>query len=1586
MPQLTIRLLGPPQIAVDGRTVTLPRQKALALCAVLAVKGEPQPRDLLATMLWPAQDQQHARASLRRVLAVLTERLGHEFFVAQRESIGLDLTADCWIDVAHFCTLLAPVEMAPSVPLPDALYLAPLTNAVELYRSDFLTGFSLRDAPEFDSWQFQTAEQLRHLIDRALETLLLCHEARGATAQAVLCAQRLLELDPLDERAHAHLIRLYARTGKRSRALHQYEHCVKLLRAELDTPPTRETQQLLADIKSGTLVPLALRPEVPLADVTPTAVVDEIRSVTAMSMGTVAPLDEAPRDLTAQAQHMADFLERARASATAIGACVDHLSGDGGLLHFGLFMHHEDDAERALRLAFVLLRIAQRADLHIAIGIKTGPVYLSTHPDQASAAGSRNSQLASPVAAQAARLQRAGEVGQIVIDRNTYRRIRDAYATTVSTVDWDGMPIYRVLYPLAQGRKSRGMRNLQAAMIGRDAELDVLLDRYACAQIGQGQIVLVEGEAGVGKSRLAAEFKAALARRTGDSDAPLWLEGRCLEMSMVAGYWPFRELLRSFFGWRFDEPGTAFALRVVRRLQAMVDDGHLSSAARDEILPVVAVLLSLHFTNGWAVALTNNDAAQMRRRTLRALTTLLKALARGRPVIVVLEDLHWADDLTIDLIIYLLDHLRDQSILLLCLYRPVAEHRVGQLADLAARRCPGDSRTLVLHDLLPDQARQLVATLLASDASMPPSMSPSMPVSLASDPWTPDAQTPDAQTLNAQTPDAQTPNALTPATQAWILERGQGNPFFMEELVRMLIDTGRIVRRDGRWISAAADGEIPTADAPPESVSPSLVSASDMVPHNVDSLIRARVDQLSVAWRQVLQLAAVIGRTVQLPVLQRLVPPAWQLDDALWNLETRGFLRRAATASTPAYSFQHALTREAVYCMLPADRRLDLHVRTARAIEAVFADALDDQVERLAYHYAQTDEHEKAGEYLLRAGEKAQRAYLNREAANSYEAARHRFEVLNRAQPSRTRQATIARIWYHLGRVYYALGNLVAAEHAMESATATGAQAGLPPETLARFAFWHCEAIYWQEGSSPRLATVARAGLALLEDGACSVEAVILQGHLALYHYALNDSVGFYRIVTWIGDVIPDLPYCEELSAPYSHVIDAALTMKASPRAHEVAVVHEQKANDAGDLVSAAKARHLQGRGRALTGDYAAGITIQIEAVEMAAAAGESTILVFILNQLAYDCLLLARYECALTYAMQIRDCGEWRQSDSRLIWWHETMGRVLLGAGQPADAIPHLQARLQSPPSTAGGTYPYEAALCLAQSLLALDDRAAAAIQFRQAAEQTPPDLLTRPYHLEQKPLFAANVAGLDQTLDDAGDLRRACADLRAIHAGRVGLFQQWFLAPVQGDIMTLADHDVDLRACLAPPWRWCDPQGDSHHEFGDQALVIDAADGRDLWFVNQTAPRFVRPMTGDCVIQITCGPGHGQRPAMGGLLLWHDLRNFVRLDRGARGPAEISFMGCLGGEDALFGRGRLPASAVTLRLDCRARRVRAFCCADDQEWFTVGEVGLTADAPWWVGFFAAGYVDRTLYPGPGVAGGALHVQALKFWSRPEE
>lgn len=243
-------LLGSPRIERHGAPVEVDTRKALALAAYLAMTRQRVSRDTLAALLWPDSDD--SRAALRRTLSVLNKALGEGGLDIDREHVGLDRRGDVWVDVDHFRRLLSECG-EHGHPAGDTCLacLDPLDAAVALYRADFLVGFSLRDSPEFDDWQFFQAEGLRQELAGALERLTRVLAARGQFEAAIGHARRWLALDPLHEPAHGALMELYAWSGKQAAALRQYQTCVRVLARELDVPPLATTTQLYQVIKEN---------------------------------------------------------------------------------------------------------------------------------------------------------------------------------------------------------------------------------------------------------------------------------------------------------------------------------------------------------------------------------------------------------------------------------------------------------------------------------------------------------------------------------------------------------------------------------------------------------------------------------------------------------------------------------------------------------------------------------------------------------------------------------------------------------------------------------------------------------------------------------------------------------------------------------------------------------------------------------------------------------------------------------------------------------------------------------------------------------------------------------------------------------------------------------------------------------------------------------------------------------------------------------------------------------------------------------------------------------------------------------------
>lgn len=270
MSDIRLFLLGAPRIERDGSSVDLDTRKAIALVAYLAIEGQTFRRDSLAGLLWPEHGGDQARGALRRTLSTLKKGMGGEGVEADRATVGL--TSDAvWTDAMEFRRLIEQSQVPLSEGDPDAC-LALVERAIELYRGDFMAGFSLRDSVDFEDWQYFQSESHRRLMASALEQAVECLTMRGRFAEAIDRARRWLTLDPLHEPAHRKLMLLFAWNDQRASALKQYRACVGLLERELGVPPLAETTELYRQITDNRvpepqLLALPHEPSIELADV-----------------------------------------------------------------------------------------------------------------------------------------------------------------------------------------------------------------------------------------------------------------------------------------------------------------------------------------------------------------------------------------------------------------------------------------------------------------------------------------------------------------------------------------------------------------------------------------------------------------------------------------------------------------------------------------------------------------------------------------------------------------------------------------------------------------------------------------------------------------------------------------------------------------------------------------------------------------------------------------------------------------------------------------------------------------------------------------------------------------------------------------------------------------------------------------------------------------------------------------------------------------------------------------------------------------------------------------------------------------------
>lgn len=608
---------------------------------------------------------------------------------------------------------------------------------------------------------------------------------------------------------------------------------------------------------------------------------------------------------------------------------VDKIIGDGLMALFGAPIAHENNAERAVRAALDMqasvARLSQElkgqlgVDLQMHIGLNAGTVIVGS-------VGSNQLMDYTAIGDTvnlARRLEEAAPPGAILVSESVYRETRALFEfEPVPDLSFKGVKRaingYYVRGLRARPGSTRGLEGLRAPLIGREAELEQLIKAvHALAHERRGQFVLVTGEAGIGKSRLTAELKSQIAQ------APLTvLEGSSLTYRRSVAYWIFLAVLRDYLKVTAETAPDQVHERLVAKSYEL-----LGSQA-GEVLPYLEHLLGLEHADELAAErLALLDAGQLRQQIFLAVRDLFLAEASRRPLLLFLEDLHWADEASLDLLDFLVEAIPHAPLMIYGISRPFQEGPLKSIADHAQKRLPGRFLAMQLQNLSPDQSERLLSELLAI---------PQLP-----------------QEFRRQ-----------------VLQRAAGIPFYLEEILRMLIDRQVLCQKDGRW---------------------SLVAGVDMqsmgVPDNVKGLILARFDGLEALHRRVLQSASVIGRQFDLAVLAAATKTIGEerLREVLSRLVEKAFLLPPSSEKEGEYLFQHVLTSDAVYSTLLKRDRAELHGLVGEAIERLQAGRLESQIEVLAGHYQRSSKLDRALHYLILAGQKAARDYANQQAREHYQ-------------------------------------------------------------------------------------------------------------------------------------------------------------------------------------------------------------------------------------------------------------------------------------------------------------------------------------------------------------------------------------------------------------------------------------------------------------------------------------------------------------------------------------------------------------------------------------------------------------------------
>jgi DNA-binding SARP family transcriptional activator len=646
---MDFRILGPLEVRDRGRPIELPRRKQRAVLAILLLRRrETVSIDVLVDAVWGEDPPRTARAALHNYVGQLRRALGPGLVLSRAGGYLLDVASE-QIDVGRFERLTAESRAASGEERVEKL-----REALTLWRGPPLADLA------FEPFAATEASRLEELRTAALEELIDAKLSLGASAELVAELEALITENPFRERLRGQLMLALYRAGRQAEALDAYQEARRTLTEELaiePSAPLRELEQAILRQDPSVAAPVRVESEVTVPQE------ERRKTVTVLFAGVAYPLALDPELLH---ETSLAVLKRMRGVLERYGAMIEQRSGDEVMAVFGVPRSHEDDALRAARAAAELrtaiagvvdvLERDRKEGIDLRVAIETGEVLAGA--DEAG-----HGFIAGPAIALARRLQQRAPPGAILAGPATLRLLGDAIVT--EPVGRGVRDVSRIL-EVVEGVPTLP-RHLEAPLVGRRAELAALHEIFARVVDERGcHLALILGEAGIGKTRLASELTTEL-----DGDATV-LVGRCVSYGKGATYLPLAEIIRQ--------------VQTRSELRELLGGDEHAELIRARLAELTG----------------EEEGPSSGGETFWAVRRLLEALASERPVVLLFEDLHWAEPTLLDLIDYLVDRISDVPILLLGLARPdLLDERSEWIETEMTRLAPLSSKEgeLVIENL-----------------------------------------------------------------------------------------------------------------------------------------------------------------------------------------------------------------------------------------------------------------------------------------------------------------------------------------------------------------------------------------------------------------------------------------------------------------------------------------------------------------------------------------------------------------------------------------------------------------------------------------------------------------------------------------------------------------------------------------------------------------------------------------------------------------------------------------------------------------------------------------------------------------------
>ena len=622
---------------------------------------------------------------------------------------------------------------------------------------------------------------------------------------------------------------------------------------------------------------------------------------------------------------MSSIFEEIAIVVNSYDGFIEKFIGDAVMAIFGVPIAHEDDPVRAIKAAAKIHGIVENLSpqiekkigkpLSMHTGINTGLVVTGDIDFEKGI-----HRMSGDTINLAARLSDLAKDGEILIGPETFSATRNHFSfQPLKSIRIKGKneptTPYRVLAEKTSAADGRLDIQVSSEMVGRDQELAKLELQMLKVINGQGSVINVFGEPGIGKSRLLAEMRQQeMIKRV-----RLW-EGRSISIGKNLSFHPIIDLFKQWTQIKEDDTHVEASDKLFNAIHRVCED------EEDEVFPFVATMMGMNLSGKHARRVKGIEGEALEKLILKNVRQLLIRSTELIPIVIVMEDLHWADTTSLELLESLFHLARTHRVIFINVFRPGYWQGDNRRVETLANWFPDvDFLEINLKPLDKQMTEALVNNMLQV-------------------------------------------KGLRRSIRQQIVNRAGGNPFFTEEIVRSLIDVKAIVRINGAFeVTDKIDHVV--------------------IPATINDLLTARIDRMDKQTRDLIKVASVIGRSFFDRIIKQVAASIGEVDERLAYLKDAQFIRDRMRMEELEYLFKHALMQEAAYESTLLQSRKELHKKVAQSIELVFRERLHEFYGMLAFHYSKADDLEKAEEYMVKAGDEALRSSASCEALHYFQEA-----------------------------------------------------------------------------------------------------------------------------------------------------------------------------------------------------------------------------------------------------------------------------------------------------------------------------------------------------------------------------------------------------------------------------------------------------------------------------------------------------------------------------------------------------------------------------------------------------------------------